>query len=73
MTTLRTLVLASVTLAVACGSNPGGGGGPDPVDTGVLPTWELTDVQPLSPMSGQTYGLDAFTDHVVVVTLVTGF
>jgi len=72
MTMLHSLVLAFATLAVACGSSPGAGG-PDPVDTGVLPTWELQDVQPLSPMSGQTYGLDAFTDHVVVVTLVTGF
>ncbi len=37
------------------------------------PTWRLEDIQPLSPRVGQTYGLDAYTDHTVVVTLVEGF
>ncbi len=39
----------------------------------VLPTWKLKDVQPLSPKTGQTYGLDTFNDKIVVVTLLQGF
>ena len=39
----------------------------------VLPTWKLKDVQPLSPKTGQTYGLDTFNDKIVVVTLLEGF
>jgi hypothetical protein len=39
----------------------------------VLPTWKLKDVQPLSPRTGQTYGLDTFNDKIVVVTLLQGF
>ena len=38
-----------------------------------LPTWKLKDVQPLSPKTGQTYGLDTFNDKIVVVTLLQGF
>ena len=38
-----------------------------------LPTWKLQDVQPLSPRTGQTYGLDTFNDKIVVVTLLQGF
>jgi len=37
------------------------------------PTWQLEDVQPLSPRMGQTYGLDAFTGRVIVVSLLEGF
>lgn len=38
-----------------------------------LPTWQLEDVQPLSPRMGQTYGVDAFTGRVIVVSLLEGF
>lgn len=38
-----------------------------------LPTWQLEDIQPLSPMFGQTYGLDSFPDKIVVALLVAGF
>ena len=38
-----------------------------------LPAWKLKDVQPLSPKTGQTYGLDTFNDKIVVVTLLQGF
>jgi len=71
----RLIVTIVLLAAAACGDRGvgGGGGGVDAVDTGVLPTWRLQDIQPLSPRTGQTYGLDAFTDHIVVVTLVTGF
>lgn len=40
--------------------------------TAGLPTWKLKDVQPLSPKTGQTYGLDTFSDKIVVVTLLEG-
>jgi hypothetical protein len=38
-----------------------------------LPTWKLKDVQPLSPKNGQTYGLETFSNKIVVVTLLEGF
>ena len=71
---------ALITILAACG----GGGEPtkampdapgNPVDAreARLPTWMLEDVEPTSPRFGQTYGLDVFTDHTVVVTLVEGF
>lgn len=75
MTTLRILITAFASLAIACG-DPGVGGGTPPGDAsaiGTLPTWRLEDIQPLSPRAGQTYGLSAFADHIVVVTLVAGF
>jgi hypothetical protein len=40
---------------------------------GALPTWKLLDVQPQSPKTGQTYGLETFSNKVVVVTLLQGF
>ena len=42
-------------------------------DPSVVPTWQLEDVQPQSPRTGQTYGLEAFSGRIVVVTLVEGF
>jgi hypothetical protein len=38
-----------------------------------LPSWTLEDIQPLSPMFGQTYGLSSFPDKTVVALLVAGF
>jgi hypothetical protein len=47
---------------------------PDAVGAPVMrPTWMLEDVQPQSPRTGQTYGLDTFGSKVVVVTLVEGY
>ena len=67
------LLIAIALFAAACGELGRSAPPVDAVDTGVLPTWQLEDIQPLSPRTGQTYGLDAFTGHVVVVTLVAGF
>ncbi len=39
----------------------------------MLPTWKLEDVQPASPRTGQTYGLDTFTGRIIVVSLLEGF
>ncbi len=38
-----------------------------------LPSWILEDIQPASPRVGQTYGLQTFSDKIVVVTLLEGF
>jgi hypothetical protein len=38
-----------------------------------LPSWMLEDVQPLSPRTGQVYGLSEFLGRTLVVTLVEGF
>ena len=38
-----------------------------------LPVWSLEDIQPMSTRFGQTYGLDTFSNKVVVVTLLEGF
>jgi len=38
-----------------------------------LPRWALEDVQPASPRVGQTYSLDAFTQKIIVVSLLEGF
>jgi len=38
-----------------------------------IPTWRLEDVQPASPRTGQTYGLDVFTNRIIVVSLLEGF
>lgn len=81
MTIIRnTFVAVAVTLglgATACGSDTKStvdatGNGID-ATAAVLPTWKLKDVQPLSPKTGQTYGLDTFNDKIVVVTLLQGF
>jgi hypothetical protein len=79
----------TLSLAACGNSEPGGGavdsslgGGFDAVAGDALvadapavlrPTWRLEDVQPQSPRFGQTYGVDVYTDHTVVVTLVEGF
>ncbi|MDB4962392.1 MAG: hypothetical protein JWP01_2391 [Myxococcales bacterium] len=39
----------------------------------MLPLWMLEDIQPASPRVGQTYGLDAFTGKIIVVSLLEGF
>lgn len=72
------VVVTSLALA-ACngGTHPpmGGGdaaiGGDAPART--LPAWLLEDVQPESPRTGQTYGLDTFANKIVVVVLLEGF
>ncbi len=76
-------LLASILLCVlaACG----GGSGPGmqneidaqqfdaPNTVPRIPAWMLEDVQPLSPRTGQTYGLDTFANKIVVVVLLEGF
>lgn len=72
----RVVLSASIALAVACGPSDPGGVVPTidaPPDTGMLPTWQLEDVNPQSPRSGQTYGVDTFVGRIVVVTLLEGF
>jgi hypothetical protein len=80
--TLRILMPVLAVLLVHCGGESGGpvGGSDSDEDVGddsstqpLLPTWMLEDVQPASPRAGQTYGLDAFADQTIVVTLVQGF
>jgi hypothetical protein len=39
----------------------------------MLPAWMLEDIQPASPRAGQTYGLDTFTNQIIVVSLLEGF
>lgn len=73
MTPVMRLTAAALAVAVAaCGADsgvgtPGGGA------TETLPLWQLEDVQPQSPRTGQTYGLDTFAGKVVVVSLLEGF
>lgn len=38
-----------------------------------LPGWMLKDIQPLSPRFGETYGLSAIEDKILVAVLVQGF
>jgi hypothetical protein len=70
---------ASMLLLLACGTPEGIGNlGPVPDsppagDPSMLPTWRLQDVQPASPMVGQTYGVDTFAGKIIVVTLLEGF
>jgi hypothetical protein len=80
MSTMK--LAASMLVLIACGGSgdgvgnpqPDGAAGDSPVgDPSMLPTWRLQDVQPGSPMVGQTYGLDAFAGKVIVVTLLEGF
>lgn len=40
---------------------------------GQLPSWSLEDIQPKSPRFGETYGLNAFPEQILVVVLVEGF
>jgi len=76
--------MASTSLLLACGSSEPGDLGEDsaadatpepdaPPQTASIPTWTLEDIQELSPRFGQTYGLEAFTDEIVVALLVEGF
>lgn len=46
---------------------------PDAQENVRIPTWALEDIQPESPMFGQTYGLEAFSGSIVVMVLVEGF
>jgi hypothetical protein len=74
-------LLSTLTLGLlACGApEPADPGSPigdaTPGDTAQvgLPGWMLEDVQPASPRVGQTYGLQTFSDKIVVVTLLEGF
>lgn len=81
--------LLAAVLGLGCGTTQDGGDrSPDAASSGddainsvpldaaedqVIPTWSLEDIQPESPMFGQTYGLDTFSDKTLVVLLVTGF
>jgi hypothetical protein len=81
------VILASSFALVACASDPTPGNpaldgavsadarlvrdGSDGVRR--LPAWQLEDVQPVSPRVGQTYGVDSFTNRVIVVSLLEGF
>ncbi len=48
--------------------------GPDAMAAQVtIPSWSLEDIQPESPMFGQTYGLDAFDGKILIAVLVEGF
>ncbi len=38
-----------------------------------IPSWTLEDIQTDSAMVGQVYGLDTFTDKILVVVVVQGF
>ena len=38
-----------------------------------IPSWTLEDIQTDSAMLGQVYGLDTFTDKILVVVVVQGF
>jgi hypothetical protein len=86
MMQLRSLLLVVVTASLALaacdsgtrtpmGGSDGaiGGGGGDARSTGALPAWQLEDVQPQSPRTGQTYGLDTFANKIVVAVLLEGF
>lgn len=84
MTFVRAALAVSLALAAACAAPTSDGSVDSSVGNGadalvadardaIRPTWQLEDVQPQSVRVGQTYGLDAFTDHTVVVTLVEGF
>jgi len=73
------------TFAIGCASDPqpkqvfdapsnAGDGAPIPDARVVtLPRWTLEDVQPESPLVGQTYGLDAFNQKIIIVSLLEGF
>lgn len=83
------LVSSFVAVLAACGSSPvdratpdatggasdaaGDAAGNDADGESQLPMWMLEDVQPESPRVGQTYGLDSFTDKIIVVSLLEGF
>jgi hypothetical protein len=73
---LAALLALALTGCMGMGSKGGAPGddAPSAVDASLLlPGWKLMDIQPASPRNGQTYGLDVYTDHVVVVTLLEGF
>ena len=77
-TLIVTLVSA---LAIGCGDGAQPGATVDapsrsidaPAAGATLPTWMLTDVQPASPRTGQTYGLQTFAGKIIVVSLLEGF
>lgn len=77
---LAAALVAFVTAAAGCGGGedpravPDASATPDAPGAVVrLPTWQLEDIQPQSPRTGQTYGLDTFVGKIVVVTLLEGF
>jgi hypothetical protein len=73
MKLIAVLVVALSSSVVACSSDPPGSVDAPPGQGESLPTWQLADVQPLSPRTGQTYGLDTFAGKIVVVSLVEGY
>ena len=79
MSSFRTLMLALV-LGCSGGADPGMVPALDapvqsidaPGAAITLPTWMLTDIQPASPLSGQTYGQNPFSSyHEMRMTLLT--
>jgi len=38
-----------------------------------IPNWTLEDIQTDSAMFGQTYGLDSFSDKILIVVVSQGF
>jgi hypothetical protein len=50
------------------GGGAGGGAG-----VAMYPSWQLQDIQPVSPRFNQTYGLSAFAGRPVVAMLLEGF
>ena len=77
-----TLMVALVSvLVIGCGGGTEPGATVDaparsidaPANEVRLPTWMLTDVQPASPRTGQTYGLQTFAGKIIVVSLLEGF
>lgn len=75
---MKTRLLSMFTLGVLACGNPATPPDPDlPADAAPdeigIPSWMLEDVQPASPRLGQTYGLQTFSERIVVVTLLEGF
>ena len=89
LTTLGIVIASSLALGCTAGAvdqvdpiNPGSADAAaveDSVDAApdnnqaLRPTWSLEDIQPISPMFSQTYGLDVFPQKTVVALLVAGF
>lgn len=78
---LSLFALVAALLAGCAEPTPSGGGAVDapgqtidgPATASMLPRWSLEDIQPASPRVGQTYGLDVFTNKIIVVSLLEGF
>jgi hypothetical protein len=76
---IRIALALSASLLAACGSDSKSAPATDAPTNNIdaqpmtIPSWQLEDIQPQSPRSGQTYGLDSFGGKIVVVTLAEGF